>query len=375
MNIGIDVRSLFTTPRTGVGEFTYEFLSNLFQQDKENTYILFSNAFKKNHELPFLQYSNVSWVSSKIPNKLFHASIFLFGYPYIDKYVARRSGIKSLDVWFSPNLHFTSLSKTVKYILTIHDLSFHHYFTFFSRKGRMWHTAVNMQRQVVRANILFTPSFYTAKDVNSVYGTEAKNIHIVYPGVCSHIQSQEKYSIEHVRQKYNLPETFLLFLGTLESRKNIDGLLEAYSNSSYLKKKISIIFAGSLGYKGYAYKRMIEHTEGARYIGYVDEFDKHALYTCARAFVYPSLYEGFGLPVLEAFSCGTPVITSYRTSLPEVVENAGILVNPLNILELQRAMEDIVHDDAYHKSLQEKTILQAKKFSWNSAIKVFLSQI
>ncbi len=375
MIIGIDARSLLTTPRTGVGEFTYELLSHLFQEESTHTYILFSNAWKLPQKLPFQSYKQVTWVTSRIPNKLLHASIRLFRYPYLDTYVGKRANGKKIDVWISPNLHFTSLSKKVKHILTIHDVSYHHYPSFFSKKGRMWHTLVHPKAQAKRANLILTPSENTARDIIDVYSVEKSKIHTLYPGVCSHITSENRRSLVDVKERYHLPDQFLLYLGTLEPRKNIDGILDAYQHSSYLKKKMPIIFAGSLGYKGKKYTQMIAQTDGARYIGYVDELDKHALYTLAHAFVYPSFYEGFGLPVLEAMHCGTPVITSHRTSLPEVVAEAGMLVNPYKIASLKQAMEDIIHDASLHVTYTEKVQKQAREFSWQKAATCCLEYI
>ena len=368
MIIGIDARSLHTVPRTGVGEFTYELLSHLFQQNTTHTYILFSNVWKDDEKpLPFQEFEHVTWVTTRIPNKLFHAGIRITGYPHLDTYVAAKAGVQKIDVWISPNLHFTSLSKEVKHILTIHDLSYHHYPSFFSNKGRVWHTMVRPKKQMRRAQLILTPSDHTARDVIDVYGIKKEKVHVLSPGVCSHITSLDHHSAEAVRMKYQLPDQYILFLGTLEPRKNIDGILDAYRRSSYLKKKMPIIFAGSIGYKGNTYKNMIEHTEGARYIGYVDELDKRSLYTLARAYVYVSMYEGFGLPVLEAMYCGTPVITSARTSLSEVVGDAGISVNPYKTVALQHAMEEIVHNDDMHARYAKKGYTQAETFSWEYA--------
>mgnify|MGYP003963725625 CR=1 FL=1 len=375
MIVGIDARPLLTTPRTGVGEFTYELLSNLFKKNTGHQFILFANAFQSEQSLPFCEYSNVQWVTTRMPNKFFHLSIFLFGYPHLDVYVAKRAGVKQIDTWYSPNLHFTSLSKKVKHILTVHDLSFHHYPSFFSTKGRMWHKVVKPKKQITNADIIFTPSHHTARDVASVYGVTEKKVHTLYPGACSHLMSKQKHTVEHVKEKYDLPDSFLLYLGTLEPRKNIDGILDAYNRSSYLKKKMQIIFAGAPGYRGERYKKMIAQTEGARYIGYVDELDKYGLYTMSHAFVYPSLYEGFGLPVLEAISCGTPVVVSHRTSLPEVAGDVGILVNPYNVSELQKNMENIVHDKHLYSRMKEQAHIQSVKFSWDLAVGSFIEQL
>lgn len=375
MIIGIDARVLQTKPRTGVGTFTYELLEYLFEKKPEHEYILFSNKWKSPNELPFQSYEHVRWVTTRVPNKLFHASIVLFGFPKLDRVVAKRAGIKQIDAWYSPNILFTSLSKHIPYILTIHDLSFLHYPLMYSKKGRFWHQFVRPRRQARRANAIITPSHHTKRDIETVYDVPAEKIHILYPGICSRDASELNHSIDSVKKRYRLPERFFLFLGTLEERKNIVGVLEAYNRSSYLKKHIPIVFAGALGHKGNKYMNLIEQTDNATYIGYVDEKDKDALYTLAHAFVYPSLYEGFGLPVLEAMTCGTPAIVSHRTSLPEVVGEAGVYVNPQNIASLQRAMECIVHDTSLYRSMKEKAQKQAATFSWKHSAEVFSKSI
>jgi len=364
MIIGIDARPLLSTPRTGVGEFTYELLFHLFQAHPEHQYILFANAFRTQSALPFQSEKNVTWVETKIPNKIFHASLSLLRTPKLDRYVAKRAGVKKIDIWFSPNLQFTALSKNVKHVLTIHDLSFEHYPTFYSRKGRMWHPAVHPKKQIESADMILVPSSHTKRDVVHTCKKEEQGVAIRTPGLCSHVAGDSAVSFQEVKEKYNLPESYMLYLGTLEPRKNIEGMLDAYASSNYLKNKMPFIFAGAVGNRGKEYAKMIEQTHGARYIGYIDESEKQALYAHARAFVYPSFYEGFGFPVLEAMSCGTPVVASNRTSLPEVVGQGGILVNPLNTAQLRHAMEEIVTNDTLYEQLVEKGKVHAMKFSW-----------
>jgi len=144
-------------------------------------------------------------------------------------------------------------------------------------------------------------------------------------------------------------------------------MLDAYQNSAYLRTKIPFIFAGAPGHKGDTYIKQIAHTHGARYIGYIDEREKQALYMHARAFIYPSMYEGFGFPVLEALACGTPVIASNRTSLSDVGSTGAILVNPLNMHQLQKAMETLVTDDIQHAQLSKEGRAHATTYSWNRA--------
>ncbi len=366
MVIAIDARPMLTTPRTGVGEYTYELLSHLFALEKTHTYILFTNKFEHTQSLPFQQYPNVSWVSTRIPNKLFHLCLLLFRRPRLDRFVARHAQVDKIDVWFSPNILFTALSRNVRHVLTVHDLSFYHYPALLSRKGRWWHSAVKPLAQVQRADVVLAPSEYTKRDIETVYGVS--NVVTLYPGLCSHIESSDRESTATVRDRYDLPEHFLLYLGTLEPRKNIEGILEAYCSSAYLQAHTQLIFAGSLGYNGEWYKDKIAQTTGARYIGYVQESEKYALYTLADTFVYPSVYEGFGLPVLEARASGTHVITSQRSSLPEVVGESAQLVSPYNISALMYAMEDGVRRPTLPR--RENDMIP---FSWQRSAEQLLS--
>jgi len=359
-----------------VGEFTFELLSHLFAAQASHKYILFTNALHESALLPFAEYEHVTWVHTRIPNKLFHVSISLFGLPQLDRYVAKRAGVKKIDVWFSPNLQFTALSAETKHILTIHDLSFQKYPSFFSRKGRMWHPAVHPKKQMVAAQMILVPSEHTKRDVIQSCHKDASLVRVLTPGLCSHMsQSDGNATFREIQKKYQLPDTYLLYLGTLEPRKNIDGMLDAYQHSAYLRTKIPFIFAGAPGYKGDSYIKQIAHTHGARYIGYIDEREKQALYTHARAFIYPSMYEGFGFPVLEALACGTPVVASNRTSLSDVGSVGAILVNPLNIYQLQKAMETLVTDDTQHALLSREGKTHAARYAWDTAASKFLNII
>ncbi len=369
MIIGIDARPLLTIPRTGVGEFTFELLSHLFARETTHQFFLFANAFQDTLELPFTDKTSVTWVYTRLPNTLFHLGVSLFGFPKLDQYVATRAGVDHLDIWFSPNLQFTSLSSKTKHILTMHDLSFQHYPSFFSRKGRVWHPAVHPKTQMLRADHIVVPSEHTKRDVLSLCKKDATQVHVLSPGLCSHIaQDAGNVTFQEIKKKYTLPDTYLLYLGTLEPRKNIEGILDAYQHSAYLRSKMPLVFAGALGHRGDTYVKHIAHTPGARYIGYIDETEKKALYTHARAFLYPSLYEGFGFPVLESLACGTPVITSNRTSLPSVAGRGCMLVNPLNTAQLQIAMETITTDDTLHAHLAEEGKKHAMTYSWDRTV-------
>jgi glycosyltransferase involved in cell wall biosynthesis len=378
MNIGIDIRPLLSDTRTGVGEYTYEFLDAIFNIDKQNQYFLFYNPNTKNApNTPSWAGTNINFITTKYPNKLFNCSQKLFSYPKIDKLMPQ------IDFFFSPNLNFTSLSMNTKFVLTIHDLSFNFFPDFFSSKQRLWHKIVNPKKQCQRANIILTPSENTKQDIINCYGVDCNKIKVIYPGLSSMFYKidNEQLTIDKakIKEKYSLTNNFILFLGTIEPRKNIIGLIEAYEQSyTTLFDPLYLVIAGADGWHTKAiYERAKKSPlkEHIKFIGYVDAKDKPALYSMASLFIYPSFYEGFGFPVLEAMAMGTPVITSNRSSLPEVAQSSAYLINPNKPTEIATAITQLMTKKKLKQYFKNKGIEQSKKFNWENAAKEFLKVI
>jgi len=355
MKIGVDIRSLMHEKRTGVGEYTYELLNAVFSLDHDNQYYLFYNSYQDvSKNIPTWQQANVHYVVKHWPNKLFNLLIWLK--------LIKLDKLFKVDVWFSPNLDFTNLSKKVKHILTLHDLSFEFLPECFSKKRQWWHKFLNPKKQSQRADLVLTPSENTKRDVSDTYGV--KQVKVLYPGL------SELKSSGGIKKKYDLPDKFILYLGTIEPRKNIAGIIQAYKQLG--DKEYTLVIAGSKGWKYEKIMQEIETTEGVQYIGYVAAADKAALYQAASLFVYPSLYEGFGFPVLEAMAQAVPVITSSRSSLPEVVGSAVYLVNPNNVAEITRGMKSILSDEKLRDILVNMGKEQAGKFSWQKTAQEFI---
>lgn len=380
MNIAIDIRPLMTPYRTGVGEYTYELLHALFAIDNINQYVLFYNAYGQvDQYLPAWQQKNVHFVRMKWPNKILNASLTLLGRPAMDQKIIRnlKLDIRNFDWWFSPNLNFTALSPRTKHILTIHDLSFEFFPGCFSSKDRLWHKLVSPRRQCERADIILAPSEHTKRDVIEKYGIHEKKIKVLYPGFrMSDVRPcllAGRCQMSDVKNKYHLPERYILFLGAIEPRKNVLAVIEAYKQSSLFTDHCSLIIAGPLGYKSSEVLERVKTTPGCEYIGYVASEDKSALYAGTSLFVYPSLYEGFGLPVLEAMAMGIPVITSHRGSLPEVAGSAAWYVNPLNCHEIASAMRALADNSRLRRVHTERGVLQSQQFSYARSAEQFLS--
>ncbi|HSR89318.1 MAG TPA: glycosyltransferase family 1 protein [Candidatus Udaeobacter sp.] len=389
--IGIDIRCLMSPLRAGVGEYTHELLSAIFKLDKENQYWLFYNSHTDVFaHIPLWSGSNIHYVATKWPNKLFNAFIKIFGWPKLDKLISRNG---KLDYFFSPNFNFTALSKDTKNILTVHDLSFKFFPQFFSLKQKLWHWAINPKKQCQQASFIITPSENTKRDIVDYYKIPAEKIKVAGGGlsgifVCHSERSEESLkpsqrdpsvaslSQDDIRKKYNLPNKFILCLGAVESRKNIIGLIEAFEKFSKTTTGYSLVIAGSgRGWKNkkiYARALASPLRNNIEFIGYVDAQDKPTLYSMSELFVYPSFYEGFGFPVLEAMACGVPVITSNRSSLPEITEGAAYLINPNRPAEIAAAITKLISDTKLREYFIKKGLEQVKKFSWQAAAQKWL---
>jgi glycosyltransferase involved in cell wall biosynthesis len=199
-----------------------------------------------------------------------------------------------------------------------------------------------------------------------------ERIHITYEaaGEAFHPVKDEA-QLAAIRQKYALPERYLLYLGGFDQRKNLSTLLRAFALLVNRHQQARLVIAGQLPGRDspmfpdpHRLVREVGIEERVIFTGWVPEEDKLALLSGATAFVFPSLYEGFGLPAAEALACGTPVIASNRSSLPEVVGEGGILVEPTDAEALAEAMEMLLVDDALRAELRQRALAQATQFSW-----------
>ncbi|RKD32280.1 glycosyltransferase family 4 protein [Thermohalobacter berrensis] len=277
-------------------------------------------------------------------------------------------------------IHFIDYSSPIleinkPFIITIHDLSFYKYphaFTYGSRKIKEIIAPISVKR----ASRIIVDSNNTKKDLVEVFDIDESKVRIVYPGRPDYEKIKDKFKIQKVKEKYNIEGDYILYLGTLEPRKNIIRLVEVYNK--LVKEGITekLVIAGK---KGWLYKdifnkvKQLALDERVIFTDYVEEKDKPLLYSGAKVFVYVSLYEGFGLPPLEAMTCSIPVVVSKKSSLPEVVGDSGIYVNSEDIDSIAKGIYSIIKN----KDLREKLGFQgkerSKKFNWENTAKQVLS--
>lgn len=388
MNLIIDIRCLTQKQRTGVGEYCYEFLDALFEADTKNQYFLFYNSFKDvSGVVPKWTQENVHYIVTRWPSKFLNALIWLRVIK-LDLLIQKRIEKKqknivtikqynniTIDYFFAPNINFINLSKNIKLILTIHDLSFEFFRECFSWKRRIWHRLVQSKKLCMRAQHILTPSKHTRQDVMMEYGIHGDKVTCIYPGLASLFVNHDHTTTvdtKHVQQKYDLPDQYILYLGTLEPRKNVDLILDAYERLNARDRYVPLVIAGGRGWKYREIIARIDHMANVYYIGYVNTQDKIALYDMARVFVFPSLYEGFGFPVLEAMSRGVPVITTNRASLPEVVENRVYMLSSHDVMALSQGIHRVLNSSELCVIMRNNAKKRSTLFRWDRAVDEFL---
>lgn len=371
--ICIDARCLLEGRRTGVEEYTLGLLENLFDLDKKNEYVLFFNSWKKPgfDFSVFSKFENVQVKQFRIPNKILNFFFWYFAWPKIDHLVG------GADLVFLPNIIFNAVSQKTKLVITIHDLSFERYPEYFSAKRRWWHIFINSRKICQRANSIVAVSASTKNDLLDLYKIAEEKISVVYSAISEKFKviDRNNEALIKIKEKYNLPYKFILHLGTLEPRKNIISLVKAFNTlQDYAQKnnqadlqKYNLVIAGSSGWSNEEIFSEIERSpfkEKIKFISFVKDEDKEYVYNLASLFAYPSFFEGFGFPPLEAMRCGVPVICGNNSSLPEIVGSAGLLIDADKPDEIYHAMKEILLDDVLRKFLIQEGQKKSAEFGW-----------
>ncbi len=256
-------------------------------------------------------------------------------------------------------------------VVTVHDLSFLRYPLAFRRLNRVYLSWIT-RASIRKARRVIAVSESTRRDVMALCGAPADRVVTVPNGVAAEFRPADQAEVAAFRQRKGLPEHFFLFLGTLEPRKNIERLLDAYAlflqdHGAHAADGPFLVIAGA---KGWFYEAIFARVQRLKladrvlFPGFVPTVELPWWYRAADLFIYPSLYEGFGLPVLEAMACGTPVITSNASSLPEVAGDAALLVPAEDTEALAAAMTRVWNDPTLAAAMQEAGLAQASRFSW-----------
>ena len=258
-------------------------------------------------------------------------------------------------------------------VLTIHDVSFLRHPGWF-RRSRAFYYRTAVKRSLRTAAGLIADSQSTAEDLLALGGAREAQLTVAPLGVGEDFKPVQEPRQAQIRRDYDLPDRFFLYLGTMEPRKNIHRIIDAWSRIA-LDHPHDLVIAGRHGWKLDSLYSALEHSPLSgriHFLGYIMDEDLPALLSTAFAFVWPSLFEGFGLPPLEAMACGTPVITSNNSSLPEVVGDAALTVNPKEVEAIAQAMRDLIENEKQYVSLREKGLRRAADFTWKRTAELTL---
>lgn len=365
--IGVDIRVLAGRRQSGVEQYVQNLLPALIRSAPQIKFKLFYNSREGIPlDYPWLKESNAEFFSFDFSSRLLALRSRLFNRPWVDEL------LDGVDVFFSPHLLLAPLTAGCPRVLTFHDLSFLRYPQFFSYAQRFWHEWVMAaRRQAERASKIIAVSYSTRNDLVSLWGIDPGKIKVIYSGISLKKPAPaDPTEINRVCSRYQLPQKFFLYFGTVEPRKNILSLLRAFDwlhTQKRIPSDAHLVIAGEKGWQNEELQRFYRKSLAQRlihFLGVVDERDKALIYSLAKVFVYPSFFEGFGFPPLEAMVMGVPVITSRTSSLPEVVGDAAMLVDPYNLTDLSEAMQILLSSKSLREQYRAKGLKRAEYFSW-----------
>lgn len=355
MIVGVDLRPLISQ-RSGVGQYLWHALTELIRSDPTVQYRLLLPTWRSLDVPEEWRVPQVSVHHVRLPSKLITASSLAAPWPPLDRLAG------GCDVFWLPNIGCGSVSERCPLVVTIHDCSFALFPELFTWHQRLWHTAAHPRRLCARAAMVVADSAATARDVHQLYGVPSDRLTIVSPGVPTPPPADQS-------AQRPTPERFLLCVGTREPRKNLAAVLEAFAllRQQPAYADLQLVIAGGAGWhRGSMHRLLASHParQAIRLLGYVSEEQKVTLYRQAEALLYPSLYEGFGFPPLEAMAAGCPVITSLTSATSEVCGGAALLVEPYHSHELAAAVGAILSDSALRARLVATGSERVRQYSW-----------
>lgn len=352
MNIAVNTLGT-SSLKAGTGRYAVNLVKELEIIDKKNNYFVFVNNLNKNYYNSNKNFKliNVGWFGNQTLLRILWEQFVL---PF---------KLKKLNINVLHSLGFVSpLVKTTKQIVTIHDTTFFTHSQHHTLFKRIYFKFI-IPLCARKADLISADSENTRQDIINLLKINADKVKTIHLGVEEIFKKQNN---NRILKKYSINKNYILFVGMIEPRKNIPNLIKAFSK---LDKDFQLVIVGK---KGWHYDEIFQLIKKLKlenkiiFTGYVPDEELVSLYSSAKLFVYPSFYEGFGLPVLEAMACQCPVITSNISSMKEIAENAAILVNPNNVKEIEKAMEQILKNKDLQKELIKKGLKRAKEFTWKN---------
>ncbi len=377
MVIGIDASRAFIEDRTGTENYSLELIRAILKlkKSRKHRFKLYVRA-KAKVDVEIKKNRQVEMVEIKWPRLWTQGGL------------AVETWLRPPDVLFVPAHTLPVLRKPgLKTVVTIHGLEYEFLPEYYQWPQKLWLNK-STEYAVRQADKLIAVSEWTKKQLIERLGAKAEKIRVIYEGIGGRIMvaKDRQFKPDYLRQishKYGLPKDYILFVGTIQPRKNLVRLIEAFSKvykgPSFVKKDGPyLVIAGKLGwmYQGIlATPGEFGAADRVKFIGRVAEADLAAVYKQAGLFVYPSLMEGFGLPVLEAMAMGIPVVCANAGALTEVAGEAALLINPERVEEITQAMELVLNHEGLAQGLREKGFKRVQQFSWDLAARQTLETL
>ena len=367
MRIALDL-SLVPGQRVGVGQYAYQLASALARVDRANSYVLYPvfyfivNPEYYRTELPVA--ANMRIAHRRLPPRLVQFLWRRDRSELFKEYLLGRADIVHSTTFCAPRFR----APRRRLVVTIHDCTFVTH-PEFHLPANIEHCLRGTRLAIERADALIAVSESTRRDLIERMGAPADRIVVTReaadPGLA---RVTDAARLAAVRRRYELPERFILFLGAMEPRKNVLRLIEAFATlRPALRRETVLVVAGAHGWLNDSVRERVGKlglAESVQFPGYIAGDDIAALYSLATVFAYPSLWEGFGLPVLEAMACGTPVLTYDVSALPEVAGDAALLVPPTEVEAIADGLTRLLSDDALRADLVARGLRRAAAFSW-----------
>ncbi len=361
MRVAVNTRLLIENELEGIGRFTYEILKELC---KQNPNIYFDFIFDKPFPKKFLFNKNVT--GHVLRPRTRHPLIWYYWFQV--KIPKLLNKIKP-DVFLSTD-GFISLKTNIKQISVIHDINFEHHpdnLPFFHRK----YYQLFFPKYAQKANSIVTVSNFSKNDIQKKYNIEKNKIHVIYNGVSNSFKPINEIEKINMKNKHSSGLDYFIFIGSIHKRKNITSLLNAFNlYKSITKSTTKLLIVGKKRWWSKEMKKAYKqnnYTNDILFTGYLNEQNLPMVLAAAKGLCFPSLFEGFGLPIVEAMKSGVPVITSNVSSMPEICGNAGLKIDPNNIKEIANTLKEIDEKEDLRKNLIKLGLKRSEIFCWKKA--------
>ena len=365
----IDARPALDPRRTGVGQYTQQLIRYLPVADPDDEFVAWylhaRGLLRPRRFFADVRARNLTEKASRFPARIFQPASYRLGVPRVEWLV-------DFDLFVATNFLAPATDHRDRVVPVVHDLAFQHFPESAPHIDERWRR--RFAATLAEAPAIIVPSTSAAQDLRESFGVAGARVHVVHHGVDAEAFAPvSDATVDAVRRRFDIPGPYVLFVGGIEPRKNLEHLVQAFAMSD--SGHLSLVLAGGpVRWYPEATERLdaviqlLPEIVRARIVrtGYVSERDKLALLSGATALAYPSIYEGFGFPVLEAFAAGVPVLTSNVSSLVEVAGEAAVLVDPADVDAIAAALSELVADEDLRAVLSAAGVARASRFTWEA---------